>query len=243
MAKSDTENDISTKGTVDQRIKDFAHEVRSPLQAVVGYTKMLADAEKRGLDVQQIAEIGAAAHASAIRIGRVCERILEEETAGETIVRREKVDFRDVAKNLVRSLTPAANERGITLKIDIDDNFPVLMSDPLLLEQMIGNLVGNAIKFTKPGGAVEMRGKIDMENNAVMLVVQDDGKGIPGHLLMRLLRGENVSTSEADGVGKGWGRGLQIVRELAARLNASLDIASEDGHGTVIALRLQPTDN
>jgi len=244
MPKDDkTSDERPLKGTVDQRIKDFAHEVRSPLQAVVGYSKMLADAEKRGLDIEKVAEYGAAAHASAIRIARVCERVLEEETVGEAFVRHEKVDFRDIANTLVRSLTPAANERGIALKIDIDDDFPILMSDPLLLEQVVGNLVGNAIKFAKPGGAVEMRGKLDHQNNAVMLVIQDDGKGIPGHLLMRLMQGERVSTSEEDGAGKGWGRGLKIVRELADRLNASVDIASEEGRGTVISLRLKTADD
>lgn len=244
MSKDDNSNsERPRKGTVDQRIKDFAHEVRSPLQAVVGYSKMLADAEKRGLDLQQVAEIGAATHASAIRIGRVCERILEEETIGEAIVRHEKVDFRDIAQNLVRSLTPAANERGIKVSVDIDDDFPILMSDPLILEQVIGNLVGNAIKFTKRGGKVEMRGKLDLQNKAVMLVIQDDGQGIPGHMLMRLMKGEHISTSEASGAGKGWGRGLQIVRELADRLNATVDIASEKGRGTVISLRLKTADD
>lgn len=230
------------KGSVDQRIKDFAHEVRSPLAVVVGYTRMIAGAQKRELPIEEIEQLASAAHASAIRIGRVCERILEEETAGSAIVRREKVDFRDIAKNMVKAMTPAANERGVTLKVDIDDDFPILQSDPLLLEQVIGNLVGNAIKFTKRGGAVEMRGKLDLQNRAVMLVIQDDGKGIPSHLLMRLMRGERVSTSDADGAGKGWGRGLQIVRKLAERLNADIDVASEEGRGTVISLRLQTVD-
>ncbi|MEQ8665520.1 MAG: HAMP domain-containing sensor histidine kinase [Rhodospirillales bacterium] len=238
MAK-DIGGSPKSKGTVDQRIKDFAHEVRSPLAVVVGYTKMIADARKRKTPLEEVEKLGAAAHASAIRIGRICERVLEEETAGEQVIRREKVDFRDIAQNMVKAFTPAANERGVALKFDIDPDFPILVSDPLLLDQVIGNLVGNAIKFTRRGGSVEMRGKLDVQARAVMLVIQDDGKGIPSHLLMRLMRGERVSTSEQDGAGKGWGRGMQIVRDLAARLNADIDIASEPGHGTVISLRLQ----
>ena len=238
----DTGGSQKRKGTVDQRIKDFAHEVRSPLAVVVGYTKMIADARKRDMPLAEIEELGAAAHASAIRIGRVCERILEQETAGDTIIRREKVDFRDIAQNMTKAFTPAANERGVAIKVDIDKNFPVLISDPLLLDQVVSNLVGNAIKFTKRGGTVEMRGKLDVQSRAVMLVIQDDGKGIPSHLLMRLMRGERVSTSLEDGAGKGWGRGMQIVRELAERLNADIDVASEPGHGTVISLRLQTAD-
>jgi len=239
--------DTKTPKTVDERIKDFAHEIRSPLGVLVGYGKMVAEARKRDLSIEQIEEYGGAIHAAAIRVGRVCERILEEETAGSGVVRKERVDFRDVTKSMVQAFTPAANERGVNLKVDIDDDFPVLLTDPVLLEQIIGNLVTNAIKFTKRGGTVEMRGKLDVANRAVMLVIQDDGKGIPSHLLMRLMQGERVTTAGDGGedmkIDKGWGRGIQIVREIAKRLNAKIDIASEPGRGTVISLRLETAES
>ena len=229
--------DTNGRRTVDERIKDFAHEIRSPLGVLVGYGKMVAEAGKRELTIEQVEEYGGAIHAAAIRVGRVCERILEEETAGSAVIRKERVDFRQVTENMVQAFSPAARERGVNLKVDIDDNFPVLQADPVLLEQIISNLVTNAIKFTKRGGTVEMRGKLDVANRAVMLVIQDDGKGIPSHLLMRLMQGERVST-QTKGLDKGWGRGIQIVRDIADKMNAKIDIASEPGRGTVVSLRL-----
>ena len=222
-----------------ETIRDFAHEVRTPLTSIVGFTKMIADSRKRNLDIEKIEEYGGIAHEASVRLVQICERVLEEAISGNTIMHKQGVDFREIAESLRREFEPLAEDCGVSLTINIVDDFPILTTDPLLLNQAVSNLMYNAIKFTPRGGNIDVRGELDVANNAVILVVQDDGKGMPPWMVARLLNGDPMSTIKPAHVtkNKGWGRGIQIVRELADRLGARLEIESEEGKGTIVSLR------
>lgn len=237
MSEYDLGNDDSKRLA---RLRDFAHEVRTPLNAIVGYTSMMTNAKDRGLDIDTMSEYGATVNEAAMRLVRICERVLEEEISGEPIIRKEKVDFSVMAEALMREFGPLAAERGLTMNVNIAENFPVLITDPLLLNQALTNLLNNALKFTPKGGKVDLIGKLDLQSKAVILVVQDDGRGIAPGLMKRLMAGDKVTTSEPAGFtnDKGWGRGIQIVRDLADRLGATLSIESEEGRGTIVSIRI-----
>ena len=236
---ADSEDDDLVKSRM-ETIRDFAHEVRTPLTSIVGFTKMISDARERNLEIEKIEEYGEIAHEASIRLVQICERVLEEAISGHEITTKQKVDFRIVADSLLREFSPLAEDRGVSLCVKIADEFPILMTDPLLLSQAVSNLVNNAIKFTPRGGQVDIRGEMDVANNAIILVVQDDGEGMPEWVLSRLMAGDRVSTIKPSKAvkDKGWGRGIQIVRDFASRLGATLEIASEEGKGTVVSLRM-----
>ena len=104
-----------------------------------------------------------------------------------------------------------------------------------VLEEMIGNLVDNAIKYNRPGGSVTVT--VDTEGGKARLAVRDTGIGIPPAHQQRVFeRFYRVDKSHSKEVG-GTGLGLSIVKHAAAFHNASLELESEEGRGTVVTVR------
>ena len=99
------------------------------------------------------------------------------------------------------------------------------------------NLVGNAIKFTPKGGTVKVNGEVDTNANALILVVQDTGQGIPSDVLMALRRGEQVTTSSDSTKYKGWGIGMKVINENAQKLDCNFELYCPKDKGTVAMLK------
>ncbi len=232
------DNTLSAESDDDKRLRDFAHEIRTPLTAVLGYTKMISDAEKLGISPQKFNEYAGYVNAAATDMLRLCERVLNEAITGADIVELQPVDFREFGASLVRLYAVIAQDAGVDLKLVIDDDFPAtVLSDPILLGQALGNLVSNAIKFTPKGGRVTVKGVVDHAERALVLVVQDTGTGMPAWLVQRLVQGGHGPASGAVDQAKGWGRGLQIAKECVDKIAGEIQIASEEGGGTVVMLR------
>ena len=163
--------------------------------------------------------------------------MLEEDNTSTDIVRIEDVDFHEFGKNIVAQFQEEAKSKGVRLDFKISDNFPILQTDPILLTQMLNNMISNAIKFTPKGGSVKVNGEVDMKSNALILVVQDTGKGIPSDVLMALRRGEQVTTSSDSSKHKGWGIGIKVITENAQKLDCNFELYCPKEKGTVALLK------
>ncbi len=220
-------------------LKDFAHEVLNPLSSVLSYTSLMQGTDEIEVSEEKLVEYAAIVHEATKRVLKVCERVLDDAAEGDTKILRETVDFAVFGEEIVNSFRALADEHGINLSLHVSEDFPLLSTDPVVLGQILSNLIGNAMKFTPRGGNIEARAQLDVQRNAVIFVVADDGDGIPAWMVMRLLRGDFQSAATDN---RGWGRGLKIVKSLAEHLNADFDVVSEPGKGSVFSVTLSDSE-
>lgn len=219
-------------------LREFAHEIRNPLNAMLGFSAMIKGEGGLDMSPEQVRECAERVNSATKRLLQVCERVLDESLQGHDIVRKEPLDFHAFCAEVVGTFGVEAKEQGITLTYDIAADFPIMQTDPVILYEIMTNLISNAIKFTPKGGLVIVKGEINYKNEALILIVQDTGKGIPTTILMSLMKGERVTTSYAHSNRKGWGQGIQTAQDKARLLGGELEIESAMGGGTVACVRL-----
>jgi len=218
-------------------VAKLAHEVKNPLNAIIGYTQMICAADDQSVDFEQVKEWAEVIHKGAVGLVKTCERVLDEEASADVIVKKEDIDFHDFGGSIVALFQSQAKSKGVTLSLKVSEKFPILHTDPVLLTEMLNNLIKNAIKFTPAGGRVEVLGEVDEKQDALILVVQDTGKGIPMDVLFALRRGEQIAPSTDQAVAKGWGFGLRITMENARKIGCEFDLHSPENKGTVAYMR------
>jgi len=236
--KASPENPTSEKTSGLELLSELAHEIRTPLTAMLGYTAFLKGDGEVELTPEQSKDIAQRLHASTKRLMQITERILDEAISGTTKVNKEQIDFTSFSDELIGTFEVDAKTRGIRLVHDIAENFPNLTTDPVLLYEMLSNLISNALKFTPKGGMVKIKGEVDIHSKGLILVIQDTGQGIPATILMRMLQGVSTTTSSARSDQKGWGKGVQMVRQKAELLGGILEIENAPQGGTVACIRI-----
>jgi two-component system phosphate regulon sensor histidine kinase PhoR len=215
-------------------VANVSHELKSPLAAIRGYAETLADGA--------LADPPAARRFTG-RILRQCGRLqslledlltLSRLESAEPALERQPVELSGLARRSADLLAAAATERGVALEVEGD---PVAVSgDPDALERLLLNLLDNAVKYNRPGGAVRVRtGRSDGE---ALLEVHDTGIGIPADSLPRVFeRFYRVDKGRSREEG-GTGLGLAIVKHVAQQHGGRLEVESTLGQGSVFRLLL-----
>ena len=220
-----------------QSVSKLAHEIKNPLTAMMGYTKLMLEQPEDNLTISQVKEWADVLNRATISLLNTCERVLDDETSGQENVRVEAVDFGKLSKSIIDVFSVEAKNKGIELTLDISSDFPELHTDPVLLTEIMNNLIGNSIKFTPRGGRIQVRGEVDEKNKARILIVQDSGIGIPAHILMAFKRGETALLPRNDKATKGWGIGMRVISENAKKLGAEFQLFCPKEGGTVAFLK------
>ncbi len=146
----------------------------------------------------------------------------------------------DLAAILVQSIEAARNsttERHITLLSSIAADTPQVIGNAWAMRRIADNLIGNAVKFTSPGGSVRV--STGTEDGSVFAVVEDTGGGMSPEVLGQLGEPFFQAKSGADRPYEGLGTGLALCRKLADAIGASLEFTSKPGQGTTVRLRLR----
>ena len=150
----------------------------------------------------------------------------------------ELVSVGDVARIAADNARRSAEERGVTLQLDIAPALPQLRGDFAQLLQVLDNLIGNAIRYGCGGSACTVRIGAKSRANTIELSVSDDGEGIAREHLPRLTeRFYRVDAARSRDSG-GTGLGLAIVKHIVERHRGTLDIVSAPGRGTTVTVRL-----
>jgi signal transduction histidine kinase/ActR/RegA family two-component response regulator len=225
----------------DQFLATLSHELRTPVNAIAGWTQILRsgqlDPEKtaRALDViERNARVQAQLIDDLLDISRVISGKLRLETL--------PVWPAEIVEAAVAAVLPAAGSKDIRVERALDSGAGPVLADPDRLQQVVGNLLGNAVKFTPRGGRVEVR--LEERGGEVRLQVSDSGQGIESDLLPQVFDSfwqADASTTRHQG---GLGLGLAIVRQLVELHGGHVEAAS-DGKGrgatfTVTLPLLQP---
>jgi signal transduction histidine kinase len=220
------------------RLKDefvalISHDLRTPLTSITGYTELALEAELAD-DVRGYLDV--VARNSARLLALVNDLLFVARLqAGELSLEPHDVDLAEVVRETVQALEPRAAAKAIDLTCVLD-SVPVVRADRGRLQQLLDNLVSNALKFTPDGGSVYV--SLGRKNDAVLLEVADTGIGIATddqrRLFQRFFRAENAVERQLPGTGLG----LYISRAIAEAHEGSLTVRSEFGRGSTFRLEL-----
>jgi len=230
-------------------VADVAHELRTPLSVVQGNLEAILDGV-----YSPSPEAIASIHEETVLLSRLVDdlRDLALADAGQLAIHKEPTDVADVVQSTVTSLRPQAKAKGVTLLADIAPNVPEVSADPQRLEQVLRNLLVNALRYTPNGGRVEVRvtedqvvfgaGSTSCTGQSiypyVRVAISDSGLGIAPedlpHVFDRFWRGDK-SRSRSGG---GAGLGLAIARQIVEAHNGRIWAESQVGQGTTFTFLL-----
>ena len=213
-----------------QMTADIAHDLRTPLSVILGYSEALADGKLPGTP-----ETYDAMHRQAQHLNRLIEdlRTLSLADAGQLSLVRRPVEPRGLLEHTALAYLPAAEARGVRLTLESIDA-PPIMVDPDRILQVLGNVVSNAIRHTPEGGNVVLSAVRD--GRYAVLRVRDSGPGIPAedlpHIFDRFYRGDKMRSP--DGAS---GLGLAIARSLVEAHEGRIAVENAPG-GALFAIFL-----
>lgn len=229
-AKKQAEQGLKAKNDF---LSTMSHEIRTPLNSILGMTNIMlmekpSEEQKEQLNVLLF---------SANNLLNIVNDILDfnKIEAGKIGFESIEMDFKNIAQKLITGLGPLAKDKGIELKLNIDPQLNTnLIGDPTRMSQVIGNLIHNAIKFTKKG-FVELRISVvnkDESNIRLLIEVEDTGIGIAAEKQQTIFdQFTQADTSTSRNFG-GTGLGLTISKRLLELQSANLQLKSEAEKGS-----------
>jgi PAS domain S-box-containing protein len=232
-ARREAERLVQSK---DELLAMVSHELRTPLNAIFGWARMLqstvmdAAARKRAINaIVRNASVQARLVDDLLDLSRIVTGRLRLELTA--------VDLNAVIEAALETVRPAASAKGITLAAALDRSVGPLPGAPDRLQQVVWNLLTNAVKFTPPGGRIEV--SLRPAATTVDIVVRDKGEGIAPDVLPHVFepfRQEDSSSTRAHG---GLGLGLTLVRQLVELHRGQVRAESRGkGHGTTMTVTL-----
>jgi signal transduction histidine kinase len=240
-------HDITRDRVIDEMKSDFislvSHELRTPLTSILGFSSYMLTGK-----LGQVAETQRTAlesiHRQAKRLSAIISDFLDISRieSGKIEMKKEAVPVAQVADRVVEDLRPQASEKGIRVSTRIEEgSLPlVAQGDEQRIAQVFTNLVGNALKFTDPQGAIDVT--LARHNGEVVCKVRDSGCGIPPDELDRVFdrfyQVEKVVTRKSGGTGLG----LAIVKNIVEAHGGRVWIDSAVGQGTEVSFSLPGAD-
>lgn len=215
-----------------------SHELRTPLNAIIGFSDILAREYFGGFEDNRQREYVGLIHRSGHHLLSLVNTMLDMSKieAGRYELVAEHFAAAEPVENCAAMLSLQAEEKGVTLTRRVARGAGDIVADRRAVQQMLINLVGNAIKFTEPGGVVTT----DVERSGDMLrfVVSDTGIGIPEDQIARIgepfVQGQNSLSRNYEGTGLG----LSLVKGLVALHGGHFSIVSRPGEGTRVTIEL-----
>ncbi len=230
-------HDITSIKNLEQIKNDFvanvSHELRTPLAAIKGFTETIKDEEQNANKLHYLNII----EKNTNRLANIVDDLLtlsqvEDKAAS---ISAEPVDIREKIGNIVKLFKDQASKKGISIETKIDNNLSVINLDSYKFDQLMINLIDNAVKYTYKGRVVI---NITKDSDEMKIIVEDTGIGIPEDEIERIFeRFYRVDKSRAKAE-KGTGLGLSIVKHIILLLGASIEVKSRLSKGTKIIVRV-----
>ncbi len=221
----------------DQFVAIASHELRTPLTGILGYTEMLLRRAKRDTTMSERDQRALGAIATqGQRLQKLVGDMLELSRIEMDMFTIEPtpLNFNKLVEHMAIEFEPTLQQH--TLQLILPTSPLMIEGDSRRLEQVIANLLQNAVKYSPAGGSVTV--ELVREQNNARLTITDQGIGIPqnaqGHLFQRFYRADNVGEHQISG----FGIGLYLVREIVERHNGTVTLQSHEGVGSTFTIRL-----
>jgi two-component system, OmpR family, phosphate regulon sensor histidine kinase PhoR len=236
-----TLQDITQLKALDRIKSEFvstvSHDLRSPLTAIMGYVELL-DRVGPLTDTQR--EFIQRVHTSVLNITSLIDDLLDlgRIEAGFD-AEKELLTLDDLIQQVIDDLREQADGKSLALMVEISPGLPRVFASPTRLQQVLGNLMGNAIKFTQDGGWVKIAARAEAEQ--LIIQVSDNGPGIPlheqQHIFERFFRASNIDETA------GTGLGLAIVKSIVENHQGRVWVDSTPAHGSTFTVVLPLPDD
>ncbi|MEQ8604878.1 MAG: ATP-binding protein [Marivibrio sp.] len=252
LAAAQRANDASQAKS--EFLANMSHELRTPLNALIGFSEVIKEEVHGPLGHAKYREYAADMQSAGGHLLTLINDILDLARVEAGRVELEEapdgVDLAAVAESCLRLTEPAATQAGVRVRMEAPDDLPRLSGDPRLVRQILLNLLSNAIRYNRRGGSVRVglaqsprsTGRpLDGEARALagglVLIVEDDGPGIPPAELERVLEPFAQARGSQIAAPGGVGLGLALVRRLVALHGGRFSIENRDAGGVRATVR------
>ena len=211
-------------------LADVSHELRTPIAALLTFNELLT--ERAGADPAARAEFLESSRVQLERLDWLAQNLLElsKLESGLVLLDLRPEDLRTAVESAVEQATPAARRRRLELTVSLPEGPLRIRHDPPRIGQVLTNLIGNAIKFTPPGGKVSIA--LSRSRDGARIDVTDTGVGIDASELPRIFERFYRGSRANEARGSGSGLGLAIVRSIVDMHHGSIAVDSRLGTGS-----------
>lgn len=208
----------------------MSHELRTPLNSIIGFTGVMLQGLAGPINPEQNKQLNIVKSAGRHLLELVNDVLdISKIEAGEFQITFEMVDLPALLRTMIERLRPLADAQGLALKLDVSEGVASIRSNARRLEQVVGNLLSNALKFTDQG---EIRLSCILQGNFVKITVSDTGIGIEQQNIPKLFQPFVQLDVGPERVAKGTGLGLVISRRIVEALGGAIGLESEPGVGS-----------
>ncbi|WP_084024492.1 ATP-binding protein [Vulcanibacillus modesticaldus] len=231
--------DVTYERKLNKLRQDFlanvSHELRTPISMIQGYSEAIID--DMVLSPEETKELTHIIYEESLRMGRLVNDLLDlaRMESGMYQIQYSKTDIKLLIDKMIRKFSSLAQEHKIELISDYDPKLPEVYVDGDRIEQVLTNLVDNAIRHTKNGGKITIRAKLKSSDN-FLLEVSDTGEGIPEqdipYVFERFYKADKARTRGNSGTGLG----LSIVKNIVNSHGGTISVDSKIGQGTTFSI-------
>ena len=221
----------------DSFISTVSHELRTPLTSIVGYLEVMSEGGMGPMPEGVSAGLSILER-NAVRLRNLVEDLLTLSAYDADVVRldRQPLNLAGLVTEARQLMAQPARDQGVDIRLTTERGLPPVLVDRAHLDRVVQNLLGNAVKFSRPGGRVHVRLAADTDN--VVLTVADTGIGIPADeqdsVFARFFRSSLSVAEEIQGAGLG----LSLVQTVVEWHGGSVEVDSVESKGTVVTVRL-----
>jgi PAS domain S-box-containing protein len=239
--------DITERKHAEKLQADFSamivHDLRAPLANIIGVSGMLEDGLFGEMNEEQKKWTGRIKNNVEKLVKLVNDFLdLSKLEAGRLELSRQTTDLKDLLQNAVENYDPAAKAKNISLTYRSDPRIPKIFIDPRRLDQVLNNLLSNALKFTGNGGTIQVRASPE-DGSGIRVEVQDSGVGIASKEVGSLFQKYRQATGGKVSAHKGTGLGLVICKMIVEAHGGKIWVESEEGKGAAFMFTLPLGDS
>lgn len=214
-----------------------AHDLRNPLYLIEGYSDFLLKENPPTLSDDQRTVIAAIHGSSTFMVGMINDLLdVHKIETGKMELKLEVGDFAQVLRTVIERQGYAVQAKGVEISLALPEGIPHFLFDPARIEQVMGNLIDNAIKFSFAGARIEVM--VQYDDTEVRFSVRDYGPGIPEKELGRLFKPFSTTSVKPTGNEKSTGLGLAIAESIVTRHHGRIWVESEQGKGSQFSFAL-----
>lgn len=220
-------------------IANMSHELRTPLNTVIGFASLISEYEQRRLSSGQIVEYAGLIHDAATHLLAVINDILDisKMHSGKYTLDAREVQLQEILQSSLAAFGQNATDLGVSIEGRFDPAAPAVRGDPGKLRRVFNNLISNAVKFTPPGGSVQVSA-VALPDGGARVSIRDTGVGMTREEIAVAL----TPFAQVDAGHSRWregaGLGLPIAKALVQLHGGKLEIFSAKSLGTEVAVTL-----